>query len=238
MDITLQYSQSGTSYSQAFGASALVGVDEPDRLHKVGVVHAMLDGTLSEQIAGFRKEPITLKLQPSYTAVQRRFLVKWLLATTKRVIYGNYVSEGVTDEALVSNWLYDLEYGRAFDVQIYDEHVYHAWDDGVIVEDLMYLKRQVEVIGTLASPETFTTNTGKLVVMQNADAFPSFNSSTHDFLIVVNGDKQCEASFSIVKDSVSVVAGNLTWQMFISDFGQPAADSKYYASIAIFLQAK
>jgi hypothetical protein len=213
-------------------------MDEPDDLELVGVSHKYLDGSSDEQIQGFRKT-VTVTVPPLTTATDRRFMAKFILADVKALEYGNFVSQVVNvDEQMSSRWVNDCEQGRMFILRFTDVHVYHAWDDGVISDDLMYLKRDVEITGTVTTPQTLTTNSDALVVMENGNPFPSFNASTHDFLIAVNAEKGCEASFGVVKGSVSVIAGNLTFDIFVSDFGQTAADGKYYCSIAIFLQAK
>ena len=237
MDVILFYTANGFTYSRTIELLSIRGVDEPDHLRKVGVLHDYLNGGLGEQTIGFNKL-ITAQVRAITDELDRRFMVNWICSETKVLRYGNYISSVVSDEDLQSEWLYDCEHCREFTLELIDSHVYTQWDDGVLTDDLMYLKRDVEITGTVASPETLTTNSGKLVLMENGNAFPAFNSTTHDFFIAVNADKGCEASFGIVKASVTVSSGNLTWQMFVSDFGQAAADGKYYASIAVFLQAK
>lgn len=236
--LILQYDQGGISYSRTFETLVVKGMSEPDKLKKVGIIHDLLSGETQEQIQGFQKR-IKIGFRPPFVPTTTRFLTKWFLATRKRILYGTLLSEGVTDETLVSSWLYDLEYGRSFEVDFYDEHVYRRWEDtGAIAETLMYFKRDVKIEGTEASPETFTTNSGKLALMQNGLPFPSFSDSTHDFLVALNAEKNCQATFAVVKGSVSVVTGNLTFQAFASDYGSPAGDGFFWVAIAIFLQEK
>lgn len=99
----------------------------------------------------------------------------------------------------------------------------------------MYFLDDVEVTGTEASPETFTTNVGKLAVMSTGAPWPTFNASTHKFSVHPHGKQ--DARISLV-NTPSVSGGNLTFQLAISDYGNPKpSDSKFYARITIFLQA-
>jgi hypothetical protein len=242
VDAQLFYIESGIIYSQTIGLLSFRGMLNPDHLRKIGLIHELLDGSITPQIRGFNKiiEP---KVSTNTSEIQRRFLANWISSDDKSIAYGigtvnPYVSEVVNDKDLVSDWLYDLEYGREFSLELVDTHVYKHWEDGITSDDLMYLKRDVQITGTVAVPETLVTGSNPLSVMENGNPWPSFSSVTHDFLVAVNADKGCEASFGIVKGSVAVVAGNLMFDIFVSDFGQAAPDGKYYACIAIFLQAK
>lgn len=59
------------------------GASEPDRLEKFGVTHEMLDGSISEQIAGGRRD-ITIDFFVM-TALQRRQVVDWWLDPLRQV---------------------------------------------------------------------------------------------------------------------------------------------------------
>lgn len=60
------------------------GASEPDKLSKFpGIIHEMLDGSLSEQIAGGRRE-IKIDFQ-TMSAVERRKVVKWWLDSTRTI---------------------------------------------------------------------------------------------------------------------------------------------------------
>jgi len=214
------------------------GMSEPDTLKKVAVVHNLLNGDTAETVLGFRKE-VSMQFRPFVDPSATRFLVRWLLAESKRIKTETLLSEGIVDESLASTWLADLEHGRTFELTFYDQHVYQRWEDaGASADYLMYFKRDVKITGTWESPEVFTTNTGKLALMENGHPFPVFNSTTHDFLVALNAEKGCQATFGVVKGSVAVVSGNLTFNAFVSDYGAPADDGFFWCAIAIFLQEK
>lgn len=236
---TFIYTRSGVQSSRSIDVLYHRGMTEPDEIEDVGPIHDRLDGVIVETVAGARKH-VQVVVGARATAADRRFLANWILSSDRTLVIGNFASSMVLeDDTLLSEWLNAIERGRRFNLRLIDDHIYHDWDDGATPEEDMYLKYEVEITGTETSPETLTTNSGKLATMQNGDPYPVFNSSTHDFLIAVNADKQCQASFQIVKGSRSVSAGNLSFQIYISDIGAPApSDGKYFATIAIFLQAK
>jgi len=59
------------------------GASEPDKLEKFGVTHEMLDGSLSEQIAGGRRD-ITIEFQVM-SLLNRRKVVKWFLDPDRKL---------------------------------------------------------------------------------------------------------------------------------------------------------
>jgi hypothetical protein len=239
VEVTLAYTYSGTTYSQAFDLLALKGMDEPDSLKRNAVVHEYLDGSMEEQIDGFFKSPITLSFNPTNSAYRRRFLVNWLIAERKWVVYGTYISEGVTDVELISQWIADIEHGRTFQVNLYDTHKYYDWqDEPAEADDLMYLKRNVKITGTSTSPQTFTTGTAPLDnPMDNTENWPAFSSTTHVPHVILTPTNDCQFVPCLVGLS-TIVAGNVTFQAFVADMQVPSADGFFYVDVMIMLQAK
>ncbi len=94
----------------------------------------------------------------------------------------------------------------------------------------------MKIEGTQASPEGFTTNSGKLAVQETGAAYPVFSDLTHVFTVQVNGAPYQDAKINIV-GTPSISAGNITFQLAVSDAGATSSDGFYYADIAIFLQA-
>jgi hypothetical protein len=235
VSVILSYTDSGVSYSLALAVLSMRGLDEPDELRLVGIQHKYLDGSGEDQIQGFQKV-ITLDFGVVSSPVARRFLAGFVQSEDKVVIYGNLVSRVINDSNLASQWVNDLEVGRRFILRLVDEFCYQSWSDGISGEDLMYFKAKVQIDGTAASPETFTTGSGKLSTMETGAVWPAFSSVTHKFHVSVDGSKYCQAVFALV-DKATVSSGHVTFQLYVSDFGNPAADGKYYVDIAIFLQA-
>lgn len=210
-------------------------MDEPDQIQKVGVVHDLLDGSILEQVRGFHKV-ISPTVSANATAAERRFLAKFIVSDDKTLKYGNYVSGVVCDEDLASEWLEDCEYGREFTFRLVDHHVYQSWDDGITGEDLIYISDVIEITGTPDSPQILTTGTAPIAKMANGDDWPGFEDSTHVFLPSPVGFDG--TWYGIVKASVVETGGNLSFQIFHSDTGNPASDGKFWAAVAILVQAR
>ena len=242
MQAILSYDQSGVTYSDTFTLLAIKGMDEPDSIRKNAVIHEYLDGSITEQVDGFFKSPITMVFKPTTTQLERRFLVSWYLAAAKRVIYGTYISEGTTDETLISEWLYECEHNRSFEVKLWDEHKYYDWQDiGAQADALMYCKLNVKITGTSDSPQTFTTGTPPLdnpMETGTTDNWPVFSSATHVANVILQPNTSCEFIPCRVGNPTITTGGNVQFQAFVSDMQVPASDGFYYMDVTILLQAK
>jgi hypothetical protein len=238
VQVTLLYTESGLTYSKTFEALSFKGIDEPDRLRLNAITHDYLNGNLDQQVDGFFKEPIEITFNPTMDDLSMRFLTSWFIASVKLFVYGAYISQGKTDETLISEWLYDCEHNRAFTVKFWDEHKFYEWQDGISAEGDMYIKLAVEMSqdATEASPESFTTNSGKLVLMENGESFPSFNSVTHDFYISILASSGSGAIYPVGSSTVS--AGDLTFSTFPESGYVTSSDGKLWANFAIYAVAK
>ena len=232
MDTYFQYYVGSTLYSNTIPILALKGLRDVDKLVKVGVTHEYLDGSIEEQIRGCRKE-VVATISPTLTTSHRRFLVDWFLASQKRIIQGAFISQGVTDPELVSEWLYDMEYGRMFEVSLFDEQIDAEFRLPTFTNRIFWTEN-VEITGTSDSPQSFTTD-GMLDVW--GDPYPDdFAVATEkaDVVMVTSNSSQFA---TIASTNPAIVDGHITWQGFVSDFGSPKpADQKYYANITIIVQ--
>ena len=238
MDIVLVYQEGGLTYSNAFYDVTVVGLNEPDRLRKNAVVHEYLDGGIGEQTDGFFKEPIELSFDPPLTALERRFLSDWFLASRKWVSSGNYLSEGITQQELLSEWLYDCETNRQFTIQLFDTHKYYEFQDvGPIADEDMYCRLNVLITGTSLAPQTFVTGTAPIALMETGEAWPVFSDATHVHKVVLTPNSSCQFIPCLVANA-TVVAGNVVFQAFVSDMQSPASDGSFYVDIQVFLQER
>jgi hypothetical protein len=239
VQVTLLYTESSITYSKTFELLSLKGMDEPDSLRRNAVIHEYLSGGIEEQVDGFFKDPITLTFQAVTTQLSRRFLVQWFSASAKRVIYGAYIAEGITDDALVSEWLYECEHNRSFEVKLWDEHKYYDFQDaGAIADTDMYCKLNVKITGTSDSPQTFTTGTSPLANPTEAGSnWPLFSSITHVANVILQPNTSCQFIPCRVGNP-TITGGNVQFQAFVSDMQVPASDGFYYMDVTILLQAK
>lgn len=156
--------------------------------------------------------------------------------TRTGIIFPSLGVAGSSPEGFSTEWLYGYENAKRFILRLEDQFVYRVWPTGLVETEIMYLKNQVQFEGTEASPETFTTGSGKLALMETGLPYPSFDDANWVFHVSVNGAKYQEANISIVKDSVQVVAGNLQFQAYFGYQGNAATDGNYWGDVAIILQ--
>ena len=246
MAITLTYQTAGVQHSDEFPTLIVHGMDEPDHLRKLCLVQEYRDGRLKEFVRGFNKI-ITLRFQAGVTAKQRRFLANWFVAETKALLYENadgdtFISEGFCTDDLIDVWLEDCELDRIFEVTFADRRNYNTWQEPepppVDDEDTMYMKLSVEMDDTKteADPEEFTTNSGKLLLDEWGDSFPTFNDATHKFFVVMKSADGSSADYPIA--NIHVTAGALIFETFPASGFVPAPDGKLYANFAVWLQKK
>lgn len=210
----------------------------PDEVRIVGVQHRYLNGGMEEQTLGFNKI-----IEVDFGVIQNheaaKFLHAFLFNERKTILYGAYVEDVVLDDPAhyENEWLDGVQVGRRFIGRFIGKHVYKQFTTPATTVETMYLKSKVEITGTADAPEQFETNVEKLLTDETGATYPAFNASTHVFHASIDGARYCESSFALV-DKPTVVAGNLRFSIYRDDFGKPAADGKYYADIAIYLQAK
>ena len=240
MWVTLEYIKTATTYRQLFNVHSARGLYDVDDIEINGVIHNYLNGNIDEQNNGFRKI-IEIDFPPTTSERERRFLAQWFCSQNKRIYYYQsatfYLNVVAADDSLVSEWLDDIEYGRRFTARFKSALVYHDFSiTDALAEELMYFKAQVLITGTLASPQTFTTGTAPLDVMENLEPWPTFDDATDTFHVELS--KYQERGMSIVKDSVAEVGGNLTFQAALDDVGKDNDSSgNNYADVTIYLQA-
>jgi len=98
-----------------------------------------------------------------------------------------------------------------------------------------YTINHVEIEGTQTSPETFTTNSGKLEFNYSTTPFPAIDLGTYIVSIVANGAPYQDCKINQV-GTTSQAGSNITFQLAVSDAGNPSGDGKYYADISILMQ--
>jgi hypothetical protein len=238
MNATLTYIKNGTTRSRQIDILAVKGSSTPDSVRIVAANHEYLDGSAERQVLGFNKR-IAVDFGVLVDKDDRAFVSDFILGDTKCVEFSDQADDVVLEsEEYATRWLQEIELGRRFTLELLGSVLYRNWGRKATETEIMYLKSNVKIEGTETNPETFTTNVGKLATDDTGKSYPVFSDVTHVFLVALNAEKNCQATFAMVKDSVAVVAGNLTFQAFVSDYGSAAADGFYYASIAIFLQVK
>ena len=235
---TLKYIDESSIKTKMLPVLSVRGSDTPDSLLIHGVQHRYLNGAVGEQFLGFSKR-ITVDFGVVQEKGDRKFLAEFLKAETRNLTYGGHSDDVVLEnpEEFIDEWIDDIELGRRFILDFDSAGLYKQYPFSGTEGEIMYLKNKVEIIGTQLSPETLTTNSGKLAVDETGQAYPAFSATTHVFYVSVNGAPYQEAHVNIISKP-AVSSGNITFQAAVQDGGKPAADGKFYADISIFLQAK
>ena len=235
--LTFQYAESGTDYTQGFDLLALKGFDEPDEMALAVIQHEHLDGSLAENIWGQRRI-ITADFGVVETHAERTFIADFIRNETRQIrdasgLFADVVLEDV--KRAIAEWENNCRLGRRYILRLLSANLEQSFGTVVEEDELAYIKKHVEVTGTQSSPETFTTNSGKLVTQENGAVYPTFNSSTHDFVVLITPPIGYKDRAVGLANQPSIVGGNITFQLAASDLGD---GSTVYVDITIILQLK
>jgi hypothetical protein len=166
----------------------------------------------------------------------RAFVSDFILGDLKSVEFSDQADDVVLEnEEYTTEWLQDIELGRRFALDLLGAVLYETWPSNATETETMYLKSNVEVVGTEASPESFTTNIGKLATDDTGNPYPSFSAASHVFEVNVVSRQEAMVHRT---GNVTVSGGNLVFSLAVQDGGKPSSDGKFYCDISITLQAK
>ena len=133
IDVTLAYTESGTEYTHDFELLSLKGYDDIDQVEIVGVQHRHLDGSISEQIRGF-KQILSLDFGVLQDFEDRVFLVNFIKNSNREVRKSSegFVRAALIDwERFVNEWKDNLAIGRRFYLELIGSEVKTIFDAGV-----------------------------------------------------------------------------------------------------------
>jgi hypothetical protein len=235
-NVTLEYTDASTT-SRAFTLLSMRGVDNFDEVQWAGQQFTHLDGSLTEEIVGF-KRVFTLDFGVLTSLSDARFLLSFCAAPFKRIYFSSIVSSVTLDEPRMSfEWESDVQTGRRLVLRLV-ETVMHQWPDRQIeAEQLAYIKCKVKVEGTQTSPESFQTGTGKLATDETGQSYPTFSSATHVFSVLCNSAPYQEAHVNVT-GLATVSGGKLNFNLAVQDSGKAFSDGYFYTDIVIIAQAK
>lgn len=238
--VTLAYTnKSGTSYSKAYASVRTVrGLDRADEWENYGLQQKSLDGDVTETFLGFRRI-FTVDLGVISDADERAFIAHFLIAPTKSITYSNatYNVVLVDPSKFANEWMESTHLGRRFILHLAEQNIRVTLPTAGVAGEVAYIKNKVQIAGTQASPETLTTNAGKLTTDQTGASYPNFNDSTHVFTALCNSAPYQEAMVNIIAaPTIPSSPGAMTFQVAVSDYGKAASDGNYYADIVIIIQ--
>jgi hypothetical protein len=99
-----------------------------------------------------------------------------------------------------------------------------------------YSINHVKIEGTQSSPESFTTNTGKLQYRFGTTPFPAI--ILDDYTVTIVFGSYSDAKFNIIKDSLQQNGNNIDFQVAMNDGAIAESDGYVYADITILMDAK
>jgi hypothetical protein len=242
-NITLLYIDSSyTIQSKEFTVLKVKGFDPIDNTSDYpDAMFRIIDGSIIVQNIGIRRN-FTIEVGvTNYT--NRLFCANYFYATTKWI---QFAHDGFLETISVVNdsgkfqteWLNNVHTARYVVLNLQDAVVFDAIPqpnaNPATTETNLYLKKKVLITGYVGNPESFTTNSGKLVSCDApAGVYPAFDDTLQKFYISVNGQVYQDCHFHVTALE-SETAGNLTFSVERSDAGNPSGDGSYYADIAIF----
>jgi hypothetical protein len=238
--VSLRYYKSGILNSKSFNALSVKGFDDPDRVQFVAFQYPIVDGSIQEEIVGFRRF-ITLDLGVVTSAADRRTIQEFLTANQRSASFqGAVASEasvvlndvsGYADE-----WKWDTVLGRSFVLDILDDRVYQFWPTALADNMIGYTIKKVLIVGTQVNPEQFTTNSGKLQYNFGTTPLPSINLALYNVSIVANGSVYQNATINQV-GAITQVGSNISFYLAMNDGAIASSDGNIYCDITILCQA-
>jgi hypothetical protein len=190
----------------------------PDKVFKAA------DGSSSTQYQGFQRY-IRLELAP--ISADDDFIRIFLQAETKTVLIPGSVLLSDSCQATFEEieqedaWHEDFFNARLYTIDLLEKTVRTDWPTPIPIGDNMtgFIVHDIEVVGTLSAPETFTTNVGKLLYQHDTFPFPPIDLSTNKVSIVFDYDQPwmvCRVG------AISQSGTNITFQLAVAGSGEYA----------------
>jgi hypothetical protein len=241
---TFRYLDSvGTVHSNTFDTLFIRGGEMPWKWRYVpNNIFEKADGSKETKFRAFQRIfSIELRALNAYEDFIRAFLQ----ASTKSITYQglNILSEEsfiVFESAEYENeWHNDFKLTKRYVIEFVESRVRTVWppySPPPTTDDLMYIAKKIKIIGTQASPETFTTNAGQLLFNYGTTVYPSISLLSYVVTVIANGAPYQDAKINQVGD-ITQSGSDITFKLAVSDSGNPSSDTFFYADITIGLQA-
>ena len=228
--------------AKAFDALYVKGFDSPDHVKFVpSIIYNIIDGSKKTAFRGF-KRVITFRL--AALNEYEDYIRGWTQAFIKSLIYKGI---SITPEEavviletpeLLNEWLDGYEHAKQYTITVIENRVRQIFPDlPLLVEDNMtgIIVYNIEVVGTQASPEVFTTNVGKLQYQHGTTQFPAINLAANKVSILFDLDQSW--MFNRV-GTITQSGSDITFSLATSDAGQlSAGSSTLKATFVILIQA-
>jgi hypothetical protein len=231
----------GVVHTQAFDILSVHG-NTPDNIRFVPpLLYSIIDGSSETEFRGFQRVFVyELKALNSLEDYLRAFLQ----ASAKSITYKgiNTVAEEcqvVFESAEYENeWIDGFEHTKRYVIELVESTIRTIWNIPTflpIADEDMYIIKKVKIEASQTSPETFTTNVGKLLYNYGTTSLPSFSLLSHIISISCNSTPYQDAKFNQVGD-IAQSGSNISFQIAMSDTGNASSDGFFYTDIKIQLQ--
>ena len=239
-----------TTQSRSIQVISVRGFDDPDLVQFVPPVqNNLVDGSIETQFKGFRRV-LTFDCGVLSDDTDRRFILAWNAANTRSIVY---VSPDLGSEEIIvtldynhgatafeynNNWINDFIGGKQFIIQIVENAIRRTWYNYVPASgvDVIYIAKKIKVTGTQASPQTFQTNSGALATDATGQVFPAMSLVSWAISVICNGVPYQETQINQV-GAITNVGTDISFQLAVSDAGNPSGDGFFYTDLLICLEA-
>jgi hypothetical protein len=237
--VTFRYRTGGTTYTRTFAALAVRGLDEPDIIELVPPLQLYAaDGHILEYIKGFRRCPF-VTLGVLQEEADRTFMLGFISSPDRWICLGSLASVycALADpEGFENEWKHGTSLMRYYDIALKENVIYTEWPALLEPSENMigYISPWVEVTGTEASPQTFTTNAGALALQANGSAFPAISLVTHTVNVIIT-----ERQGSLVHrvGNITQAGTDISFTVAVAPQGNPyTVDGKFWVVFTVVLE--
>lgn len=239
---TFKYLDSlGVVQTHVFDVLDVRGVDKPWKWRLVpDKIFDIADGSKRTEYRGIQR---VFLIKLAVLQNQESYIQAFLKADAKSITYQgtNLVAE--EDQVVYESpeyeneWLEECGLLKYYVIELVESTVRTEWHvpKKPTGDDIIYIKKNVRVEGTQASPETFLTNTGKLQYNYGTTVFPDISLLSYNASIICNGVPLQDGKCNQVGE-VTQSGSDITFQLAVSDSGNPSNDGFFYFDILIVLQ--
>lgn len=245
--IILKYlDSSGVVHTATVDVLSVRGFDDPDDIKFVPEkLFEYADRSSETMFVGFSRI-ITFVVVAVADSTTDKYLAWWFAANSRSVTYQG--ESTVAEEVFVvpedsknfrAVWLDDFSLAKEFTFKVVENVIRATWPDAipVITTDIMYIAKKIQInpAATDASPEVFTTNSGKLLYNYGTTPFPPMSTLSNIVSVDVDGSRYMDCTVHRVGD-ITQVGNNISFIVALSGAGNPASDGNYYADFIFMLQ--
>ena len=243
----MRYTEGNTQTDVPVETSAVRGLDDVDKVEFVpSKIFEAWGGRLFTRCRGWRRV-ITVDfgvIGVIESETLHAHLLKFVQLRTRKLLY---LSERGLDEVAVTPTRQTVEavysqgcsLGKQFVAEFTENAIRTAWSvtAPTVASAYVCYRTHVRVDGTLAVPEVFRTNSGKLSLQQTAEPFPDLSLGTYAVSVFCHSAQYQTGTVTLVNNSLSNIGDDLAFRLYHSATG-PSGDGFYYADITIGLRAK